>query len=245
MRPGKNGGPGPAAAGALETIDPRARLATALGLIVIAVSGPLAPSPGLAAEIVLMAAAGLALRVPARGVLKRMLAASPFILTAAVMLPLSRSGAPADGAWSEALAMTMKAYASVLALSLLVLSGKPVRLFQAARSLGFPPAFGSVMTITGSYLGILGHEAQRMKRAMDSRTPVGPPRLPILMLAGRTAGMIFIRGWERAGRVQAAMESRGFNGAMPELDPPRLGLRDILAVAAFLLPFIALRLILP
>jgi hypothetical protein len=54
----------------------------------------------------------------------------------------------------------------------------------------------------------------------------------------------FIRAWERAGRVQAAMESRGFIGSMPELDPPGPATRHMMAAVAFLLPFIALRLLL-
>ena len=138
----------------------------------------------------------------------------------------------------------LKAYASDLAMSLLVLTERFGRLMGAIRSLGFPPALGSAMVVAGSFLGVLGAEAARMKRARESRTP-GRLRVSKVGTVGRAAALILLRGWDRSKRVQAAMESRGFTGSLPDLDPYRLRARDVLAAAALLAPFVAVRVILP
>jgi cobalt/nickel transport system permease protein len=234
--------------GPLCRFDPRVKVVTVLALIVIVVSFPSAAWRSLALSLAVLAAVAAACRVPAQEILRRVALASPFILMAAVMFPLSQTGAAsrwlAPELWARALAIALKAYASVLALSLLVLTERFGRLMGAIRSLGFPAALGSAMAVAGSFLGILGAEAARMKRARESRTP-GRLRASKVGTVGRAAALILLRGWDRSKRVQAAMESRGFTGSLPDLDPYRLRGRDVLAAAALLAPFVAVRVILP
>jgi len=58
------------------------------------------------------------------------------------------------------------------------------------------------------------------------------------------AGLV-LRGWKRARAVQSAMEARGFDGSFPGLRPSCLRPRDVLAAAAFLAPFVAVRMFRP
>ncbi len=229
-------------------LDPRVKVIAVLAVIVVVVSVPGAEWRSLVASLAALTAVAAACRVPAREVLRRAALASPFILMAAAMFPLSRAGAAtgwlAPEPWLQALAIALKAYASVLALSLLVLTERFGRLIGAIRSLGFPAALGSAMAVAGSFLGILGAEAGRMKRARESRTP-GRPRVSRVATLGRAAALIFLRGYDRSKRVQAAMEGRGFAGSMPDLDPPRVRPRDLIVAAALLAPFVAVRVILP
>jgi cobalt/nickel transport system permease protein len=47
---------------------------------------------------------------------------------------------------------------------------------------------------------------------------------------GHAAGTLFVRTFERAERVHAAMATRGFDGSVPSLSPPRFGVADLALV---------------
>ncbi len=239
---------GPGLESPLCRFDPRIKVLAVLAVIVVVVSVPGAEWRSLVISLAVLAAVTAACRVPAREILRRAALASPFILLAAAMFPLSQvdasTGWLAPGPWRQALAIGLKAYASVLALSLLVLTERFGRLIGAIRSLGFPPALGSSMAVAGSFLGVLGAEAARMGRARESRTP-GRLRVSKVGTFGRAAALILLRGWDRSKRVQAAMESRGFTGSLPDLEMSRVRPRDLAIAAALLAPFLAVRVILP
>jgi cobalt/nickel transport system permease protein len=236
----------PAVDSPIGRLDPRIKILTALALISIIVSEPRTELRAFVFDFAMLAAAAAVSRIPVREIFRRAGLASPFILAAAVMFPLSQSGGGllASGPCRQALTMALKAYASVLAMSLFVLTDRLGRLLGAMRSLGFPATLGSVMTLAGRFLDILGDEAVRMKRARESRTP-GRLRVSRVQVVGRAGAALFAHGWRRAQAVQAAMEARGFDGSFPDLNPSRLGLRDALAAVAFLVPFVAVRVFLP
>jgi cobalt/nickel transport system permease protein len=229
----------------ISRFDARVKIITVLALIVAIASAPRDDWWSPAVSLAVLAALAAACRVPAGGILRRAVLASPFVVMAAVMIPLSRGGAetvwPASQSWRQALALALKAYASILALSLLVLTERMGRLTGAMRSLGLPAAVGSALSIAGSFLGILGEEAVRMKRARESRTP-GPLRVSRIAVVGRTAAHLFLRGLDRSKKVQAAMASRGFSGSFPDSERSRIRCRDLLAAATWLVPFVAIRL---
>lgn len=227
-------------------LDPRVKIIAVLALIVTVISGPGSGWRPFVFYFPMLAAAVAAARIPASSVLRRIAWASPFILAAAALFPFSQTGGDvfAPGPWRQALVIALKAYASVLALSLLVLTDHLDRLLGAMRSLGIPAALASVAALAGRFLHLLGEEAARMKRARENRTP-GRLRVSRIEVVGRAGAALFLRGWKRARTVQAAMEARGFDGSFPVLDPPRFRMRDALAAAAFLAPFLAFRVFLP
>jgi cobalt/nickel transport system permease protein len=230
-----------------ESFDPRIKILAALALVAIIVSGSGTGLRPFLFDFPLMTAAAAACRVSARALFRRAVRATPFILAAAALLPLSQpdAGPIAAGLWRRALVFALKAYASVFALSLLVMTDRLERLLGAMPSLGMPEALGSIMSLAGRFLFLLGEEAARMNRARESRTP-GRLRVSRILLLGRAAGALFIRGWKRSRSVQAAMETRGFQGSFPVLNPPpRVRMGDALAAAVFLAPFAAVRIIWP
>jgi len=235
---------GSGAASPLGRIDPRLKILTALAVIVLIVSDRGADLRTFALYFGLLTAALVAARVPALKILRRVAWASPFVLTAAALLPLSLSGESGGlflpGPWRSALIVILKAYASVLALSLVVLTDRLDRLAGATRSLGLPAALGSVLALAARFLSVLGDEAARMKRARESRIP-SRLRVAKTSFFGRAGAALFLRGWWRAQAVRAAMEARGFSGAFPLLEPTRLRLPDALTAAAFIAPFLAVR----
>lgn len=237
---------GPGIGSPVGRLDPRVKLLAALTIIIIVVSGPGTGWRAFVFYFPMLAAAAAAGRVPARDILRRVAWASPFILGAATLFPFSQAGGgfSEPGPWRLALVMALKAYASVLALSLLVLTDSLDRLLGALRSMGFPAALGAIAALAGRFLHLLADEAARMKRARESRTP-GRLRVSRVEVVGRAGAALFIRGWKRARNVQAAMEARGFDGSFPVLDPPRFRPRDALAAAAFLTPFVVVRVLLP
>ncbi len=76
------------------------------------------------------------------------------------------------------------------------------------------------------YLFVLADEAIRLMRARDARSGVLAGRRPggsVLWrarVAGGMAGSLFIRGFDRADRVYAAMLARGYDGEPRALPAP-------------------------
>ncbi len=216
-----------------------------LVLLLIILSEPATERLALGLDLAMIAAVIVANRVRFRDVFRRIVWASPFILAAAAMYPLSQSGSgtPAPELWGRAFGLALKAYAAVLAASLLALTDRLDRLLGAFRSLGFPPALSSIALLAGRYLHVLGDEAARMKRARAGRTP-GRPRVSRVRDLGATGAALFIRARKRSAAVQMAMEARGFDGSFPDPHPSALRPRDALALV-FLLPFAAVRIFRP
>jgi cobalt/nickel transport system permease protein len=102
---------------------------------------------------------------------------------------------------------------------------------------------------------LLSEEARRMKRAKDARTgqaSVKKERGLIgikshfnywfwqLQIIGNMIGSLFIRTYERAERVYAAMLARGYTGTVPLPEGTKFDLRDLLFAALFLVTFITI-----
>jgi cobalt/nickel transport system permease protein len=67
---------------------------------------------------------------------------------------------------------------------------------------------------------VIAGEAQRMKVARESRG-YDPRWVWQLKAFAASTGALFIRSYERGERVHLAMLSRGYAGALPELDGSR------------------------
>ena len=148
-------------------------------------------------------------KVPAVHVLWRCAAASPFILMASTLLLLTRAHDSALPAMSVAL----KAYGCVALMTLLTATSRFHELLRAMRSLGSPRALNLVANLMFRYMFLLQEEYQRMSRARESRTAL-PIRSGRFALYGRQFALLFIRSWERAERIHAAMLARGFKDAL-------------------------------
>ena len=220
----------------LHRLDPRAKLAGFLvGVVAVASAsrGSLGPYPWFYAVILALI---LLSRVPKRYFLRRCLFASPFILMAAALpwisYALERYHLPETNSetLSPALIIALKAFAAILLLALLTATTRVAHLLWALRRLHAPEVLNTLASLMQRYSFLLMDEWARTTRARQSRS-AGGLRLKRTEVYGKQLAMIFLRSWDRAGRVHWAMLSRGFNGAIPVLERFRFGPGDL----AFLL----------
>lgn len=164
----------------------------------------------------------MASRVPVYHVIHRCVAVSPII----VMAALSSAWA---GYQDVALSVLIKAYCAVVLLTLLTATTGIADFMAGLRRLGAPESLGMTTGLMIRYIHLLEQEYSRMTRARDSRSVTLSPSKR-LRVYGQQIALLFIRSWERAERIHAAMLSRGFSGLLPVLNKTEFGLAD----AAFL-----------
>ncbi|MBI3723814.1 cobalt ECF transporter T component CbiQ, partial [bacterium] len=135
------------------------------------------------------------------------------------------------------LSVLARASLSAVSLATLALSTELPDLVRGLSGLGVPRVIVVTMSFTLRYLSLLRDEARRLALAREIRTFSWRPRLALRAM-GHSAGTLFVRTFERAERVHAAMATRGFDGTFPSLSPPRFGAADLalaaLAIAAAL-----------
>jgi cobalt/nickel transport system permease protein len=225
----------------IHKLDPRVKLVCFFLAVVAVVSEPRGDITGFPFYYLLIILLLAASRIPISFILKRCLIASPFIVMAAGVLPLSYLLNP-GGSTSplssqmillQSLSILFKAYAAIILLTLLSSTEKFHRLLNGLQKLKFPPILGVMSALMYRYIFILNDEMLRTTRARKSRTP-GKSRVSRFRIYGNQAALIFLRGKKRAQDVYHAMLSRGFKGDFPDYHGLRLGLRDVLFSVVFL-----------
>jgi cobalt/nickel transport system permease protein len=220
----------------LRRIDPRTRLlgTTAFAVVVIALQDAVA----LAAAVALAVLAVLAARVPARTVLRRLLALDGLMLVVLATLPFSVPGEAVAtvagiGISREgiglALGIAARANAIVLMLLALLSPVSPAALGHALGRLGAPAALVHLLLFTIRYLDVLADELARLRRAMKARCFQPRTDGHTWRSFGWLVGMLMVRSFERAERVLAAMKCRGYDGQFRTLegDNTRLASADL------------------
>jgi cobalt/nickel transport system permease protein len=179
-----------------------------------------AAAAGLAGSLCFAAVSG-ALRD--RGFYGRLLAANGFLVFIWLLLPLSFS-AGGERVFSfrglavtgEGLALsgliTLKALGITTGAMALTRATPALELLAAARSLGAPERAVALTLMTVRYISVVGREYQRLRNAMKVRGFSAKISLHTLRSFGSLAGMLLVRGIERAERVRAAMLCRGWTG---------------------------------
>ena len=160
-------------------------------------------------------------RVPPTYLAKRMVVEVPFVLFAALLpfvatgpqvevLGLSLSEQGLLGAWG----LLVKGTLGVLASLLLAATTEPRALLAGLERLRMPPLLVQIMGFMIRYLDVVTDELRRMHVARESRgfSARDPRQWPVI---AKSAGVLFIRSYERGERVHLAMLSRGYDGRMP------------------------------
>jgi cobalt/nickel transport system permease protein len=168
----------------------------------------------LAAEawivLVIYAMAGL----PWRYLAWRLLAVLPFLCLLALGVPFSRGF---DTGWNEGAQLLARSLMS-LNLMITVVATTPFgRLLAALERLHVPRVFISIVAFMYRYMFVLWDELERMRRAKLART-FYPSVWWEIRLRGNFVGILFVRAFERAERVHAAMLARGWRGEVPMKD---------------------------
>jgi len=109
--------------------------------------------------------------------------------------------------------LPVKAFLSVLALSLLTGHFEAHALTGALASFRVPGVFIATLDFTLKFIFILGRRAEEMLMALHLRA-VGHDRRPRRAMAG-ILGALFLRAQEVAGDTYLAMRARGYTGDYP------------------------------
>lgn len=178
-------------------------------------------------------------KIPVLFFLKRSGAIIPFVLLVAIFLPFVKPGEPiyeySYGSAKlsisrEGLAMfcsiLIKAYLSILSMTLLIATTNFSNLLKALEKLKFHSVFIMVISFMYRYLFILQDELMHMKQAKESRT-VGGSRWFHLKASSNMVGVLFIRAYERAEDIYLAMCSRGFEGRINTIYDFKIRTKDI------------------
>ena len=186
---------------------------------------------------VAVALAGIAGLTPGR-LARRLAIETPFVLFA-LLLPVVGQGRRVDvlgvslaveglwGMWN----ILAKATIGVAATMVLISTTTVTDVLSGLERLRMPRAVVLVASFMVRYIDVIAGEMQRMKIARLSRGH-DPRWIWQARAVASTAGVLFIRSYERGERVYLAMLSRGYSGTMPRLDQEGAGARHWLASLA-------------
>jgi cobalt/nickel transport system permease protein len=165
----------------------------------------------------LVAASG----IPALFVLKRSLALVPFVLLVAFFIPFAHPGGAAVrilGSVSVSYTglltcwgVVIKGYLSIVSMIILVNTTEFTDLLKGFERLGVPRLFIIIVSFMYRYVFLIEDEIEKMSAAKRSRT-VHPRRWTEMRTLSNMVGLLFIRSYERAESVYAAMRCRGYTG---------------------------------
>lgn len=226
----------------IHRLDPRIRLSGALlSSVCVAVSIHLESALlGLALGLIL-----LLLSQPAWKVLfKRILVVNVFILFLWLTVPLSMPGETIFN-WSflkisrEGLELTLlvslKSNAIVLIFIALVATLGSTSTGQALEQLRCPAKLVFLFLFTYRYLHVVAAEWQKLQTAARLRGFAPGFNLHTYRTMGNMLGMVFLRAFDRSGRIYEAMLLRGFSGSFKNINSFRTAKKDVFFMFAIFL----------
>ena len=216
----------------VHRLDPRVKLVLALAFILAVALTPLGAWPiyillfSIALSAVILSELGVGM------VLKRSSLALPFVLAALPVL-ITVQGSPLVtlpvGPWTLTITLQgVERFAGIAAkswisvqMAIVLASSTPFPdLLLAMRAIRIPRLLVTVVGLMWRYLFVMADEALRLMRAREARS--GKPDRPgtraggsiawRARVTGGMAGNLFLRSFERADRIYAAMASRGYDG---------------------------------
>lgn len=240
-------------ASVVHRLDARSKMLALPGLLLVSVSTPASGWGVFAVLAAALAVVALLSRVPLGHLLRRCLVVVPFLLVVvafAPFLPADRAAggyslglAGAAGPASPALVVwnvLAKGLLSVFAVVLLTSTTPFPQLLEGLRRLKAPHVFVLLLGFTYRYLFVLSDELMRMLRAREARG-FSPRWLWHARSLGHLIGSTFIRTYERAERVHAAMAARGYEGRALNIPASPLRPADALFLAGLLVPALLAR----
>ena len=222
----------------VHRLDPRTKLVCSLAFILAVVLTPSGTWKVYAVYLLIMMGLIWLSHLPLKYVLKRSLVIFPFVIMITIFVPFFKQGqvlASYDiGAWHIAITyeglavlvnVVVKSWLCILCLIVLSSSTRFEQLLHGMFRLRVPQVFVQIISFMYRYMFVLADQAMRMQMAMDSRN-FGLNRRNIIKTMGNMIGMLFIRSYERAERIYAAMLSRGYNGEIVVVNQLRFRLPD-------------------
>jgi len=237
----------------VHRFDPRIKVTLALTFILTTALTPLGAWPIYFLLFALVLATVILSELGVGYVLKRALIALPFALAALPVL-FSAVGTPLLNLHLGPLSLTLtregtarfasiviKSWLSVQMAIVLVGSTSFPALLATLRVLKVPRLLVAIVGLMWRYLFVLVDEALRLLRARESRSAhppeptgrrVGGSLVWRARVAGGMVGNLFLRAFDRADRIYAAMLSRGYDGETRTLPMPALRTREWIVLLA-------------
>jgi cobalt/nickel transport system permease protein len=222
----------------VHRLDPRTKLLCSLAFILAVVLTPAGTWKAYAVYLPVIIGLVLLSRLPLKYVMKRSLVIFPFVIMITIFVPFFKQGQVVAGwdigTWHiavtyEGLAVlvnvVVKSWLCILCLIVLSSSTKFEQLLHGMYRLRVPQVFVQIISFMYRYMFVLADQAMRMQMARDSRN-YGLNRGNIIKTMGNMIGILFIRSYERAERIYAAMLSRGYNGEIVVVNQLRFRLPD-------------------
>lgn len=208
----------------LHRTDPRARLLAAFFFsAVVAVSDRFAALlPAACLGLFLL----LAARLPLKEVLRRLLLVNGLILLLWIFIPFTYGCEPFFSlgpiVWTRegvryAAIITIKSNSIILALMALAATMSVFTMGRCLWSFKVPDKMVYLVFLTYRYVHVLFQEYHRLLNAMKIRGFRASNSMHTYRTYAYLMGMLFIRSYDRAERVRAAMLCRGFRGRLYSL----------------------------
>ncbi|MEJ5308765.1 MAG: cobalt ECF transporter T component CbiQ [Anaerolineae bacterium] len=234
-------------ASVVHRCDPRVKVTLALAFILTVALTPSGAWPIYFLLFALELAVVILSELGVSRVYRRALIALPFALAALPMLfsvagtsllnlnlgllslTVTREGV------ARFMSVVVKSWLSVQMAVLLVGCTPFPALLAALRALSVPRLLVAIVGLMWRYLFVLVDEALRLLRARESRSAhppeptgrrVGGSLVWRARVAGGMVGNLFLRAFDRADRIYAAMLSRGYDGETRTLPMPPLHARE-------------------
>jgi cobalt/nickel transport system permease protein len=111
-----------------------------------------------------------------------------------------------------AIVLSLKALAITLGAMAVTGKGKVFELLAGARKLGAPEKLAAIFLMMMRYISVIGQQYHRLRNAMRIRGFQAGTNFQTLRTYANLAGLLLVRGIDRAERVHWAMLCRGYNG---------------------------------
>jgi cobalt/nickel transport system permease protein len=226
----------------LHRADPRGKLiSTGVLSLVIALSqhrGPALLGFLLAFILVLTA------RLSWTNLFRRLLIVNSINLLLCLILPLTYTGGTplsfaginlSSTGFFLALLITVKSNAVILLFISLLATSTAAQLGHGLQQLRLSPKLCLLLLFSYRYIDLIQQELFRLQRAATLRCFQPRTNLHTYKTYSYMLGMMLVRSWNRAARIQQAMELRGFSGQFHSLHNARGMQKSDLLLSAILL----------
>lgn len=221
-------------------LDPRTKLIFSLVFLILMVLTPVKEIERFGLYFVLILTIIFIARIPPVYIFKRSIVILPFVLVIAgfavfftegrvlreIDFVLFKLRLTYEGV-SILLNVLVKSWLSVVTLTTIMLSTRFEDLLKGMELLKAPQIIVVMMSFMYRYIFVIIDEAVHLMQARNVRYFGGRflSQVPVL---GNMAGILFIRTYERAERIYAAMAVRGFTGQMRSINVLKFSLTDFL-----------------
>lgn len=222
----------------VHRVDSRVKVLTTIYFIIVVISFNKYDPAALAPLVIYPVAVMTIGNIPFSYIAKKLLIASPFVLSVAIFNPIL-DRAPAVWLGTFSISGGFISFTSIIAkyaltvsagLALIACTGFD-SICSALAKLGVPTAFTVQLLFLYRYIFVLGEEAARMARARNLRS-FGNRGLGISVYSSMI-GHLLLRTMDRAQRIHLAMLCRGFDGQIPQGASSKMRPSDLLFLTAW------------